>query len=56
MIALIFVSFGIFIYGLIMQYPENQTQRQMDLAFMTTMFGMVSMIILAFVVTVGGYK
>lgn len=56
MIALIFVAFGIFIYGLIIQYPEKQTQRQMDLAFMVMMFGMVSLIILACVVTIGHYQ
>lgn len=56
MMALIFAALAIFVYGLIMQYPEKQTQRQMDMAFMVTMFGMVSLIALACICVIGGYK
>lgn len=55
MIVLIFVALGIFVFGLIMQYPEKQTQRQMDLAFFTTMFGMLSLFILAIITVVLGW-
>lgn len=55
MIVLIFVALGIFVFGLIMQYPEKQTQRQMDLAFFTTMFGMISLLALAVITVVLGW-
>ena len=56
MIVLIFVALAIFVFGLIMQYPEKQTQRQMDLAFFTTMFGMLALFILAIITVVLGWS
>lgn len=55
MIALIFAALTIFVFGLVMTYPEKQTQRQMDMAHLVTMFGMISLIALACICVIGRY-
>lgn len=55
MLVLIFVAMGIFCFGLIMSANAKE-QRAMDMYFGATMLGMIMLIALAFVVTLGGYK
>lgn len=55
MIAIIFFSFAIFVWGMIYQ-SKAKTDQEHNTAFLTIMFGMVSLITLELIVVVGHYK